>query len=347
MRKPLLFSVFLAGILFISGFISDNPDQKVSKKDVALEIPEGFPKPKYDFNQNRITPEGFVLGRKLFYDPILSLDSSTSCASCHQHFAAFGHIDHKLSHGINARIGKRNVPSLQNLIWQNSFMWDGGVNQLDVFPISPITHPSEMGESLEHVLTKLKKHKEYPEQFRKVFGKKEITTETTLKAISQFLCLLNSTDSKYDQFVAGKDSLTQQENSGLTLFRNRCSRCHSEPLFTDYSFRNIGLEMDTALKDSGRAGISGIRSDYMKFKVPTLRNIEMTPPYMHDGRFKNLHQVLDHYAKGLFAGENVDPEVKINVGLSRNQKADLVAFLKTLTDQRFLHDLRFADPGFK
>ena len=154
-------SYYLVGLLLfyftISSFVDDNPYFQITRKDVKFSIPKGFPKLNYDLKKNPITPEGFVLGRMLFHDPILSLDSSTSCASCHQRFAAFGHIDHQLSHGINALIGKRNVPSIQNVAWQNSFMWDGGVNHLDLFPIAPITNPVEMGESLEHVLKKLKR----------------------------------------------------------------------------------------------------------------------------------------------------------------------------------------------
>ena len=344
-------SYYLVGLLLfyftISSFVDDNPYFQITREDVKFNIPKGFPKLNYDLKKNPITPEGFVLGRMLFHDPILSLDSSTSCASCHQRFAAFGHIDHQLSHGINALIGKRNVPSIQNVAWQNSFMWDGGVNHLDLFPLAPITNPVEMGESLEHVLEKLKRSKKYQSQFNAAFPGDEITSEKMLKAISQFLCLMTSSNSRYDNFRLGKDTLAKQEMDGLVLFRNKCSSCHTEPLFTDYSFRNIGLVMDTALQDSGRAGITGLPLDRMKFKVPSLRNIEMTPPYMHDGRFRNLHQALDHYSKGNYAGTNVDQNVFLIGGLSRNQKADLIAFLKTLTDKTFLYDRRFADPNLK
>ena len=164
----ILLFLFLSIIIFNS-FIQDNPYFKITKEEVELKIPKGFPKPIYDFNKNKLTPEGFVLGRKLFYDPILSKDSSTSCSSCHQRIAAFAHIDHPLSHGINGMIGKRNVMSLQNLIWRDAFMWDGGVNNLEVQPINPITNPIEMDEILSNVVVKLKHNKEYVEAFYSAF----------------------------------------------------------------------------------------------------------------------------------------------------------------------------------
>ncbi|HPI12810.1 MAG TPA: cytochrome c peroxidase [Catalimonadaceae bacterium] len=344
MKYIFLLPGLLILMLSATGFMGNEKQKRIRKKDLHVAIPPGFPKPVYDRNLNPPTPNGFVLGRKLFYDPILSKDSSTSCGSCHQRFAAFAHIDHSLSHGIRSQIGNRNVPAIQNVIWQPHFMWDGGVNHLDVFPIAPITHPKEMDQDLPGLLTKLQASKTYPALFKKAFGDGTVSTERTLKAIAQFTQMLVSVNSKYDRYVAGKESLTEQEMTGLTLFRNRCSSCHPEPLFTDYSFRNIGLLPDSAIADSGRAHITGQASDRSKFKVPSLRNVEMTYPYMHDGRFKNLQQVLEHYGKGKFHGDNVDPDVKLNVGLTRNQRADLVAFLKTLTDTEFLNDERFGEP---
>lgn len=345
MKNTFRLPIFLILLLTATGFMGNEKQKRIRKKDLRLTIPSGFPKPVYDRNLNPPTPEGFVLGRKLFYDPVLSKDSSTSCGSCHQRFAAFAHIDHSLSHGIRSQIGNRNVPAIQNVIWQPHFMWDGGVNHLDVFPIAPITHPKEMDQDLPGLLTKLQASKTYPALFKKAFGDGTVSTERLLKAIAQFTQMLVSVNSKYDRYLAGKETLTEQEMTGLVLFRNRCSSCHPEPLFTDYSFRNIGLPPDSAIQDSGRAHITGQSADRLKFKVPSLRNVEMTYPYMHDGRFKNLQLVLEHYGKGHFHGPNVDPDVKMNVGLTRNQRADLVAFLKTLTDQAFLSDERFTEPA--
>jgi cytochrome c peroxidase len=337
----------LSFIFLLNGFTEDNPYFVISKKDVAFKIPKGFPKTVYDFNKNKITPEGFVLGRKLFYDPILSKDSSISCAFCHQRFAAFAHIDHPISHGINGLLGKRNVPAIQNIAWLNSFMWDGGINHIELQPIAPITNPVEMNEELRNVVVKLQRSKEYAGMFNNAFRDSTVTSERMLKALSQFVGLMISSNSRYDKYQRGEDTLSQKEFSGLKLFRSRCENCHKEPLFTDNSFRNIGLKPDTALKDSGRVSITGLESDYMKFKVPSLRNVELTYPYMHDGRFRNLQQVMNHYSEGRFFTSNIDSSIVRNVGLTEEQKSDIIAFLKTLTDKVFVYDRRFADPNYR
>ena len=336
---------FLLAILLIS-FTEDNPYFIITKKDVQVKIPKGFPEPQYDFKKNKITPEGFILGRKLFYDPVLSADFFTSCATCHQRFAAFAHIDHPISHGRLGKIGKRNVPALQNLIWQNNFMWDGGINHLDLQPIAPITGDAEMGETLLNVIEKLNRDSVYRNLFYEAYHDSAITTERLLKSLSQFLCMMVSAGSRYDKFIHHEEKFSDREINGLKIFRSRCENCHKEPLFTDNSFRNIGLKMDTALRDSGRAMITGLKQDCMKFKVPSLRNVEMTYPYMHDGRFKNLQQVIDHYSNGNFA-LNADSSVFRTTGLSDQEKQDIIAFLKTLTDKTFLYDRRFADPNFR
>lgn len=345
--KWVLFSAFFITVcFFLLAFAQTNSYFVISKKDVQFKIPKGFPKPVYTFANNKVTTEGFVLGRKLFYDPILSKDSSISCSFCHQRIAAFAHIDHTLSHGINGLIGKRNVPAIQNMIWQNSFMWDGGVNHIEVQPIAPITNSTEMDEKLANVVSKIQKNKEYVADFKTVFKDSIITSEKVLKVLAQFTGMMISCNSKYDKYVKGEEKFTQQEQSGLQLFRAKCTACHVEPLFTDNTFRNIGLKPDTALADSGRANITHLVADYMKFKVPSLRNVELTYPYMHDGRFRNLQQVLNHYATGNFFTTNVDSAVIKNVGLTTNERADLIAFLKTLTDREFVYDRRFADPNF-
>ena len=277
-----LFSVFILCNSFINHnetpeqkITDENPFFKISEKDVQLKIPKTFPELKYNFKNNKITPEVFLLGRRLFYDNILSKDNSVSCGSCHQRFAAFAHIDHALSHGIYAKIGTRNVPALQNLIWKDSYMWDGGVNNLEVQPINPITNPIEMDESLLNVILKLRANKDYVQLFRKAFKDTLINSERTLKALTQFTGLMISANSRYDKYIAGKDTFSQSELNGLKLFRAKCGSCHKEPLFTDNTYRNNGLKTDTALKDKGRGKITGIEKDNYTFKVPGLRNIEM------------------------------------------------------------------------
>ncbi len=319
--------------------------------DIHFQVPTGFPTTVYDVQSNPPTAAGFELGRKLFYDPILSNDYLSSCASCHQRFAAFAHIDHALSHGAPGKIGFRNVPALQNLAWKDAFMADGGIMHLDLQPIAPITNPIELNESLENVIQKLQRDSIYPEMFRRAFGDKTISSTRMLKAMSQFLLMLVSADSRYDKMLRKEVQFTEQEQRGLDVFRARCVSCHPEPLFTDNSYRNILLPIDSALRDSGRARITGLASDNNRFKVPSLRNVEWTYPYMHDGRFRTLRQVLDFYASdpNTMASHNGtqigDPSRAKPVGLSDEEKSELIIFLKSLSDSHFLHDNRFADPN--
>ena len=330
----------IASLLFfvlLSAFMLDeNPYFKITSKDVIFKNPKGFPKPIYDLSKNKPTPEGFSLGRKLFYDPILSVDYFTSCATCHQHFAAFAHIDHPLSHGIGGKIGMRNVPALQNLIWKDAFMADGGINHLDLQPIAPITSPTEMGENLPNVLMKLQADSSYKRMFYKAFNDSIITTEMLMKSLSQFLSLMISCNSRYDKFLAGSDTLSSIEQKGLNLFKSNCISCHPPPLFTDNKYHNIGLKPDSTINDRGRQAITSYKEDYFKFKTPSLRNVEMTYPYMHDGRFRNLKEVLNHYGTS---------QSCIEFSLDEYEKSQLIAFLKTLTDMEYLHDRRFSDPN--
>ena len=336
--------LLIAAFVFNS-FIDDNPYFKIIKDDVVLTVPKGFPKPTYTFRNNTITPERFVLGRKLFYDPILSKDSSTSCASCHQRIAAFAHIDHALSHGINGLIGKRNVMPLQNLIWKDTYMWDGGVNNLEVQPINPITNAVEMNETLANVVNKLRHNKAYVAEFMEAYNDTIINSQRILKTLAQFTGLMISSNSKYDKYVEGTIELTETELNGLKIFKTKCANCHKGTLFTDNSYRNNGIKRDTALKDDGRGTITGKADDNNKFQVPSLRNVEMTYPYMHDGRFRNLQQVLNHYANPANFDKNYDLSLNKIGALSEQEKAEVIAFLKTLTDKVFLYDRRFADPN--
>lgn len=345
-NKTFYTSLFLlASVVLLVSFKDDNPFLKISAKDVELKLPKNFPKPYYNFTKNKLSPEIFTLGRKLFYDNILSKDNSVSCGTCHQRIAAFAHIDHPLSHGIYAKIGMRNVPALQNLIWKDAYMWDGGVNNLEVQPINPITNPIEMDETLANVIVKLKRNKEYVELFKKAYKDTIINSERLLKSLTQFTGLMISSNSRYDKYIAGKDTFSATEKNGLILFRQKCANCHTEPLFTDNSFRNNGLKPDSSLKDIGRGKITKLDQDFYKFQVPSLRNIEMTFPYMHDGRHRKLKDVLNHYSNPAAFGSKADSSLyRIGV-LSEKQKAELQAFLLTLTDKQFLYDKRFVDPN--
>ncbi len=347
MKSKFIYTLSCLLFIFLVGFTINYIDFSITQKDVEIKIPKGFPKLIYNLEKNKVTPAGFTLGRKLFYDPILSKDNTISCASCHQQFAAFSQIDHALSHGINGLLGKRNAPALQNLLWKDAFMLDGGINHLDLQPISPITNPLEMNESLVNVLKKLQQNKMYVSMFKEVYKDSLITSDKLLKSLSQFLVLLISADSRYDRYKHGKDTLSKDEVNGLKLFRTNCAGCHKEPLFTDNSYRNNGLSIDKFLKDSARLNITGLRTDLLKFKVPSLRNIAVTYPYMHDGRFNGLQQVLNHYTKKFVATDIVDPLLQKGVSLNDQDKKDIISFLKTLTDKKFLHDVRFNNPNIR
>lgn len=337
--KYLLPCIICALILIVSyGF-------DVKQEDVQFVRPDGWPKPVYDVVKNKPTVDGFKLGRKLFFDPILSLDGSTSCASCHTQWSGFTHVDHGLSHGINGLKGKRNSLTLANLAWNTSFMWDGGINNLEVQPLGPITNHVEMGNTLENVVKKLDTAKGYRARFYLAFGDSTITGQHVLKAIAQFTMMLESFNSKYDKYVRGEPGgeMTEQELNGLKLFRKHCESCHNEPLFTNNSFQNVGLPVDTELNDYGRMAITHDPHDSLKFKVPSLRNVNMSYPYLHDGRFRTLRQVLDHYTDGIVQSPTLAKQFRKPMVLTDQDKKDLIEFMKTLTDKDFLFDMRFRD----
>jgi cytochrome c peroxidase len=313
-------------------------------KEPLFSVPTNWPKPVYDFSKNPLTSQKVELGRALFYDPLLSINNQISCASCHSPFTAFTHVDHDLSHGIDDRIGTRNSPALMNLAWHKSFMWDGAINHLDMQALAPISHPDEMGEKIESVVKKLQQSKNYPTLFLKAFGDTIITGEHTLKAISQFMLTLVSSNSKYDSVMRMQAQFSSQEKNGYVLFQKNCAACHAEPLFTNLKFENNGLAVDATLNDYGRMRITKNKSDSLKFKVPTLRNIEFSFPYMHDGRFKTIAAVLKHYTSGVKQSQTLSVHLQKPMVLSSNDKVDLTAFLLTLTDKSFLFNTKYGFP---
>ncbi|MBS1636010.1 MAG: c-type cytochrome [Bacteroidetes bacterium] len=310
---------------------------------IQFVTPKGWPQPVYDFSKNKPSDEKYKLGRHLFYDPVLSRDSSTSCSSCHLQFSGFTHVDHALSHGINGLKGTRNSLTLFNLAWSKNFMWDGGVNNLEVQPINPITNPVEMDQDLPGLIKKLNASAYYRQRFYKAFGDSVITSQKLLKALAQYMVMLESYNSRYDKVMRHETGavFTDAEQHGYELFKMHCASCHAEPLFTNRGFENNGLPVDTELRDIGRMKITGLKSDSLKFKVPSLRNCELSYPYMHDGRFRNLDMVLTHYTQGITISQNLSPALRKPVVMNDSEKKDLIAFLKTLTDKEFMYDLRY------
>lgn len=305
--------------------------------------PAGWPAPHYRFEHNPPSAAGEALGRKLFYDPRLSADGRISCASCHQQSAAFAHAQHRLSHGVGDQLGTRNAPALINLAWQPDFMWDGAVTHLEMQPLAPLTNAVEMGSRLPDVLARLRADPEYPARFEAAFGSCEIDSQRMLRALAQFLGALVSADSAYDRAQRGEAPLDADAKRGLVVFRAHCAACHAEPLFTDFSYRDNGL--DAVPADPGRGAISGRDADRGRFRVPTLRNVALTAPYMHDGRFETLDAVLDHYAQGLQHAPRRDAALAQPVTLDAADRRALLAFLRALTDESFVRDARFAEPG--
>jgi cytochrome c peroxidase len=332
-----------AAAILYSGCKKDEAVQ-LSHSGFEFYIPQNFPEPYDYYSQNPITEAGFALGKKLFYDPILSADSTISCGSCHQQFSAFAHLGHDVSHGINGLLGTRNAPSLFNLAWKDDFLWDGGVEHIEFVPVNAITASFEMDETMAGVVDKLRNHQNYPGLFEAAFENDSVNSQNLLRALSQFMGLMISADSKYDQWLANKAAvfLTNKELEGLQLFNTNCGECHNGILFTDLSFRNNGL--DENFSDAGRARITGLATDSGKFKVPSLRNVAVSSPYMHDGRFSSLEQVLAHYANGVVSSSTLDPLLTDGIDLTEEEQEKIIAFLHTLTDSGFLTDEKFSNP---
>jgi cytochrome c peroxidase len=223
-------------------------------------------------------------------------------------------------------------------------MWDGAVNHLDMQPLAPIAHPSEMGAGLEDVLVKLRRSGRYQSLFYSAFNDSVITGERFLKAMSQFMLTLVSANSKYDKVKRHEAGVvfSKQEENGYRLFKKNCASCHREPLFTTNEFANNGLAADTSLNDVMK--ITHNAADSLHFKIPTLRNVEFSYPYMHDGRVKRLQDVINHYTSGIVHGASLSAQLANPIVLSSNEKVDLVAFLLTLTDKEFLFDTSFSFP---
>lgn len=336
---------FTAVTLFSYLLGACSKEQKTSGLELwQPEIPEGFPAPAYSFADNPLSKEGFELGRKLFYEPRLSIDNLTPCSSCHQQIAGFGTFEHDRSHGVNNSHTLRNAPVLFNLAWGSNFHWDGEFQTLQDAIAQPINGHIEMGESFQGVINKLEKDDAYRSEFKKVFGSPFIRPEHILKALSQFTGYMVSANSKYDRMKKGTAVFTTQEQNGYDLYKINCASCHPEPLFTDHSYRNIGLPIDNFLNDFGRMRITGKKEDSLKFRVPTLRNTNISSNYMHDGRLGTLVQCINHYRTGIQQSATLDPLLVSGITLTDVQANDLFQFLKTLTDSAFLRDSRFSRP---
>jgi len=332
----------VAGLRFLSG--CQKPFITRELTTVSLEVPAHFPPPLDIYQDNPLSKEGIELGRRLFYEPRLSIDNSHPCASCHEQVAAFGTFEHDRSHGVFESHTLRNAPVLFNLAWYPLLHWDGAIYSLEEQAIHPITGPTEMGDQFSNIQRKLEKVPYYRRAFQDVFNSTSIEPTHILKALAQFTGTLISANSKYDRVVQGQAVFTAQEASGYQIFQAHCNTCHQEPLFTDQSFRNIGLSVDPSLKDFGRMRVTRQKQDSLKFRVPTLRNVALSSNYMHDGRFMTIQQCINHYRVGIIPSTTLDPLLRNGIQLTDRQSTDLVAFLKTLTDSSFVRNPNLAKP---
>ncbi|HLP31852.1 MAG TPA: cytochrome c peroxidase [Bacteroidia bacterium] len=329
---------------------------------VAITLPNGWPAFTIPSN-NQLTKEGIELGRRLFYDPLLSGNNKQSCSSCHNISYSFVDSTNRFSKGIDGTMGKRNSMPLFNLLWSTKFFWDGRAVSLEDQALKPITDVTEMHENWPNLLNELKNHPQYPALFKMAFMTDEITPELVGKAIAQFERTLISKGSKFDKNIFG---LTASELRGKQIFETEafkqienpslppggdCFHCHGSPgsvLFqsTTKQMSNNGIDLQP---DSGYAIVTGLSTDIGKFKIPSLRNLKYTAPYMHDGRFNTLEEVIQHYNTGVkFSSPNLDPDIKKHngkpLGLNAADIQDLVNFLNTLNDEEFIVNEAHSSP---
>lgn len=327
----------------------------------VLEIPSHFPAMDVPAD-NPMTQEGVALGRRLFYEERLSLDNTISCASCHSPATSFSDSK-QFSTGVNGATGSRHSMALVNMGWQQFFFWDGRSKVLEEQILEPVPNPIEMHLTWDEAVQRLGADVGYRNDFFKAFGTTKITKELVAKAMAQFIRTMISGSSKYDVMYKYQNSLalspqdqqifasiTPEEWAGYDLFLSLngadCFHCHNGPLMQVQKFSNNGL---APTLDLGREGVTGNPNDRRKFKVPTLRNIGVSAPYMHDGRFKTLDEVIDHYSSGIVVSPTIDPMIEFanqgGVQLDAEQKMLLKQFLLTLTDYHFLQNPAFQDPG--
>lgn len=349
-RKIKIGSIVTAALFAFS--CSDTNDSYQEPLPLA-GVPDNFPH-FVDSKTNPLSADGIALGRKLFFDKRLSGNNQVACATCHQQSLAFSDGFALTREGISGNALERNSPALINLAWaDNGLFWDGGSNNLESQAFAPLAHADEMHQNLEELLEELNADASYPRMFEKAFGK-AINQADIVKAIAQFERTLISGNSRYDKYVRGESggSLDQNELKGLQLAEQFCFTCHAGPLMTDNLYHNNGIDDDfdddtELMLKRGRARITGSSGDLGKFRTPTLRNVEKTGPYMHDGRFTTLQQVMEHYNSGILDSPTLDPHLKKNgklgIALSEEEKTQLISFLKTLTDYEFLSSSRFSE----
>ena len=362
MNKILYISMLFASLLFIVACDKDDDQQKepvlFDETPFLLEF-GALPAPDLPAD-NALTEQGVQLGRMLFYETMLSKDNSQSCASCHRQPDGFSDST-RFSIGVEMLPGKRQAMPVFNMAWHsNEFFWDGRAPLLRDQSLLPIQDPLEMNETLPNVIAKLSNSEMYRDQFMRAFGSEDITPPKMALAMEQFMLSIVSYNSKYDKYLAGEVQLTESEERGRLLFETEynpffpdqsgadCAHCHGGANFENDQYMNNGLDTDAEITDIGREKVTNDPNDRAKFKVPSLRNVALTAPYMHDGRFQTLEQVIDHYNSGIQESATTDPTVlgtkDTGLFLTPQDKVDLVNFLKTLTDEVFVNEPAYQTP---
>jgi len=297
---------------------------------------------------NPTTVQGVALGRRLYYDPILSGDSTQSCAGCHRYGRAFSDAD-AFSFGIDGMAGTRNAPALVNPGWLPFAFWDGRVTSLEDQARVPVADPIEMHADWGDVVARLQRHPSYPDMFGRAFGTSTVTQDLVVRAIAQFERTMVSSSSRFDRYNRNEIDLTPMEKAGQALFFSEvgdCFHCHGNVLGTDNRFHNVGA--DPANADPGRAAVTGQPQDAGLFKTPTLRNVAFTAPYFHNARYNTLREVIEHYNNGVSGVPNLDPLIRpagVGLGMRSGQIDTLLAFVLTLSDSSFLADTSLGPPG--
>jgi len=360
--KYTLATLFLLAVL--TGCKEDetpiDPVEVVTLDETPYEFTYGaLPDPTLP-EDNKLTVQGVELGRMLFYETMLSKDDTQACADCHRQTDGFSDT-RRFSIGVEELPGRRQAMSVFNMAWHsNDFFWDGRAELLRDQALKPIQDPLEMNETLENVIAKLSDTQLYKNQFIRAFGSDEITAEKMALAMEQFMLSIVSYESKYDKYLAGEVELTESEERGRVLFETEynpffpehsgadCAHCHGGANFENDLYMNNGLDTDLEFSDIGREEVTQDPNDRAKFKVPSLRNIALTPPYMHDGRFQTLEEVINHYDEGIKASSTADVTVintmETGLFLTNEDKEDLVNFLHTLTDENFIANEAYQSP---
>ena len=342
-----LFNLFLILSLPLVCACSSGEDPEISEPKIHYYIPDisstlhvaGFPQP----DRNRLSKEGVALGKRLFFDSNLSANGRVSCTTCHSPALAFADGVSLANHGVSGNRLHRTAPVIFNLAWQSrGLFWDGGAHDLESLNFGPLTHPDEMGADLNELIAYLETDLTYKEQFEIVFSAGPIQSAQISRAISQYVRTLISQDSNYDRWKRDEEPYSDLALKGYQLYQKNCSNCHQEGLFTDGDFHNNGLDV-TYPNPSELEGLYQARfritsnpEDMGAYKTPTLRNIALTAPYMHDGRFQTLDEVLNHYQNGIQINETLATELFEGIAFNSLEREALKAFLLTLTDSVFL-----------